>query len=143
MLNLGRTNIVEKRYRTLVVDPVWNFDRGSARLPNPAAALEAIRNLPIRNFSADSAHLYLRIPDSLVAEGIELMRHWGFDFKTILLWIKHQPCPGDYFLNAHELIFFGVKGSLPTLKRAQGFPANPALCPPRAELSPTGRPDAG
>ena len=100
-------------YSTLVVDPAWDSDRSSAR----EGVLESIRNLPVSSLSTDSAHLYLWIPDCLAAGGIELMRDWGFSFKTMLLWLKHQASPGEFFPNAHELILFGVKGGLPTLRK--------------------------
>jgi excisionase family DNA binding protein len=99
-------------YNTLVVEPAWDFSRSSAREGVPTAIL----NLPISSLSAEAAHLYLWIPDCLAAEGIELMRGWGFAFKTMLVWLKHQAASSEFFNNAHELILFGVKGDLPPIK---------------------------
>ena len=59
----------------------------------------------------------------MLAEGLEVMRAWGFTYKTNLVWSKIRKDGGPdgrgvgfYFRNVTELILFGVRGSMRTLK---------------------------
>jgi N6-adenosine-specific RNA methylase IME4 len=63
------------------------------------------------------AHLYLWVPNALLAEGLEVMKAWGFEYKTNLIWYKVRKDGGPdrrgvgfYFRNVSELILFGVRG---------------------------------
>jgi N6-adenosine-specific RNA methylase IME4 len=85
--------------------------------------LEEIRQLPIGRLAAARSHLYLWVPNALLAEGLEVMRAWGFTYKTNLVWSKIRKDGGPdgrgvgfYFRNVTELILFGVRGSMRTLK---------------------------
>jgi N6-adenosine-specific RNA methylase IME4 len=79
---------------------------------------EDIENLPVGDVVADEAHLYLWVPNALLAEGLEVMRRWGFTYKTNLVWFKTRKDGGPdgrgvgfYFRNVTELVLFGVRGS--------------------------------
>jgi len=54
---------------------------------------------------------------ALLYEGLEVMKAWGFTYKTNLIWYKIRKDGGPdrrgvgfYFRNVTELILFGVKG---------------------------------
>ena len=71
----------------------------------------------------ENAHLYLWVPNALLIEGLEVMKAWGFRYKTNLIWNKIRKDGGPdgrgvgfYFRNTTEMILFGVKGSLRTLQ---------------------------
>ncbi len=48
-------------------------------------ALEDIKKLPVKEISSDNAHLYLWVPNALLPKGLEVMREWGFTYKTNLI----------------------------------------------------------
>lgn len=82
--------------------------------------------LPVRQLAAARSHLYLWVPNALLAEGLEVMRRWGFTYKTNIVWYKVRRDGGPdgrgvgfYFRNVTELLLFGVRGSLRTLKRGR------------------------
>jgi N6-adenosine-specific RNA methylase IME4 len=75
--------------------------------------IDAIRNLSIPAMAETNAHCYLWTPNALISEALEVMRCWGFEFKTMLVWVKHQMGLGNYYRNSSEPILFGVKGRLP------------------------------
>ena len=69
------------------------------------------------------AHLYLWVPNALLAEGLEVMKSWGFVYKTNLIWYKIRKDGGPdgrgvgfYFRNVTEMVLFGIKGKIRTLK---------------------------
>ncbi len=62
------------------------------------------------------------VPNALLLEGLELIRLWGFAYKTNLVWYKVRKDSGPdgrgmgfYFRNTTELVLFGVRGGLRTL----------------------------
>jgi len=83
---------------------------------------EEILELPIRKLAAARSHLYLWVPNALLAEGLQVMRAWGFTYKTNLVWYKVRKDGGPdgrgvgfYFRNVTEVILFGVRGAMRTL----------------------------
>jgi len=85
-------------------------------------SLAEIMALPVAEHVRDKAHLYLWCPNALLAEGLAVMRAWGFTYKTNIVWYKTRKDGGPdgrgvgfYFRNVTELLLFGVKGSLRTL----------------------------
>lgn len=78
--------------------------------------------LPLPQLSLPQSHLYLWVPNALLLEGLEIMRRWGFTYKTNLVWYKVRKDGGPdgrgvgfYFRNVTEMVLFGVRGSLRTL----------------------------
>lgn len=79
--------------------------------------LEAIMSLPVETVALPTAHLYLWVPNALLPEGLEVMRAWGFEYKSNLVWHKIRLDGGSdgrgvgfYFRNVTELLLFGVRG---------------------------------
>jgi N6-adenosine-specific RNA methylase IME4 len=80
-------------------------------------ALEDIKSLPIGRHAAAVSHLYLWVPNALLAEGLQVMAAWGFVYKTHLVWLKVRKDGGPdgrgvgfYFRNVTEVVLFGVRG---------------------------------
>ncbi|HYG09222.1 MAG TPA: MT-A70 family methyltransferase, partial [Pyrinomonadaceae bacterium] len=67
--------------------------------------------------AADTAHLYLWVPNALLPDGLRVMEAWGFQYKSNLIWHKVRKDGGSdgrgvgfYFRNVTEVILFGVRG---------------------------------
>ena len=89
----------------------------------PTLTLEEIMEMPVNRCAAAEAHLYLWVPNALIAEGLEVMKRWGFTYKTNLVWYKVRKDGGPdgrgvgfYFRNVTELLLFGVRGRMRTLQ---------------------------
>ena len=83
----------------------------------PTLSLQEIKDLPVNTIVKDTAHLYLWVPNALLPQGLEVMSHWGFNYKTNLIWYKVRKDGGPdrrgvgfYFRNVTEVILFGVRG---------------------------------
>jgi N6-adenosine-specific RNA methylase IME4 len=122
---------VTESYSTILADPPWQFQNRTGKmapehkrlLRYPTMELEEICELPIREMAAAKSHLYLWVPNALLAEGLEVMRRWGFTYKSNIVWYKIRKDGGPdgrgvgfYFRNVTELVLFGVRGSMRTLK---------------------------
>ena len=83
----------------------------------PTLSLAEIREIPVQEFIVEPAHLYLWIPNALLEEGLQVMKTWGFTYKTNIIWHKTRKDgstdrggPGYYFRNATEVVLFSVRG---------------------------------
>jgi N6-adenosine-specific RNA methylase IME4 len=84
--------------------------------------LEQICALAVPEIAADRSHLYLWVPNALLAEGLQVMKAWGFTYKTNVVWYKVRKDGGPdgrgvgfYFRNVTELLLFGIRGRIRTL----------------------------
>ncbi len=118
-------------YATVLADPPWRFQNRTGKmapehqrlLRYPTLTLEEIRAIPVGRVLAPTAHLYLWVPNALLAEGLEVMRGWGFTYETNLVWykVRRDGGPGGrgvgfYFRNVTELVLFGIRGPMRTLQ---------------------------
>lgn len=110
------------KYSTIVADPPWDrFQTGARGAINhyPLMKLEDIKRMPVADLCNDNAHLYLWVPNGLIPQGLEVMKAWGFEFKTVFTWIKPKLGLGVYLRNASETVLFGTRGKAPILFKAQ------------------------
>jgi len=120
-----------RRFSTILADPPWQFQNRTGKvapehrrlLRYPTMGLQEILQLPVGKLAAAQSHLYLWVPNALLAEGLEVMKAWGFQYKSNLVWYKVRKDGGPdgrgvgfYFRNVTELVLFGVRGSMRTLK---------------------------
>lgn len=120
---------VDGKFGTILADPPWQFSNKTGKvapehrrlLRYPTMKLDEIKAMPVEQFAADKSHLYLWVPNALLLEGLEVMKAWGFKYKTNIVWSKIRKDGGPdgrgvgfYFRNVTELILFGIRGSLRT-----------------------------
>jgi N6-adenosine-specific RNA methylase IME4 len=106
------------KYKTLVIDPPWDY--GALSIAGRAApryatmSHEELLALDVPAWADDNCHLYLWTTNNFITRASELMKHWGFQHKTVLTWVKPRWGLGSYFRNSTEQVLFGVKGELRT-----------------------------
>ncbi len=113
------------KFATVLADPPWQFQNRTGKMAPehkrlaryPTMTLQEIKELPVESIVEDTAHLYLWVPNALLAEGLDVMSHWGFTYKTNIIWYKIRKDGGPdrrgvgfYFRNVTEVILFGVRG---------------------------------
>ena len=113
------------KYRTILADPPWQFSNRTGKMAPEHKRLNRystmkladIAKLPVNTVADSSCHLYLWVPNALLPEGLEVMKAWGFHYKSNIIWekIRRDGQPdgrgvGFYFRNVTEILLFGVKG---------------------------------
>jgi N6-adenosine-specific RNA methylase IME4 len=113
------------RFGTVLADPPWQFQNRTGKMAPehkrlsryPTMSLREICDLPVQAVVADTAHLYLWVPNALLPEGLKVMEMWGFAYKSNLIWYKVRKDGGPdrrgvgfYFRNVTEVLLFGVRG---------------------------------
>jgi len=115
----------QRRFKTVMADPPWRFQNRTGKMAPEHKRLSRygtmdlpeIMALPVSEIVADTAHLYLWVPNALLPEGLEVMKAWGFSYKSNIVWHKIRKDGGPdgrgvgfYFRNVTELLLFGVRG---------------------------------
>lgn len=124
-----------RSFTTILADPPWRFKQRQGELSPefkgcfryPTMTLAEIKALPVKDITATNAHLYLWIPAGMLDDGMATLKAWGFSYKNLIVWEKVQKngAPngstyGHYFRNSVEVILFGVRGSLNTVRPPGG-----------------------
>jgi N6-adenosine-specific RNA methylase IME4 len=114
-----------KKFATILADPPWQFQNKTGKIAPEhkrlsrysTMTLEDICTLPVEDVAAPTAHLYLWVPNALLPEGLEVMKAWGFKYKSNVIWHKIRKDGGSdgrgvgfYFRNVTEVLLFGVRG---------------------------------
>lgn len=128
VVDILRTN---KKYSIIYADPPWQYKvwakptglKRSAESHYPTMAKEDIENLPIKNITENNAVLFLWVTYPCLEQGLELIKKWGFIYKTCAFsWIKLNPKSktpfigmGYYTRSNNEICLLATKGNV--LKR--------------------------
>ena len=113
-------------FGTIYADPPWRFTNRTGKMAPehkrlhryPTMSFSEIAELPIARIAKPKSHLYLWVPNALIAEGLDVMKRWGFDYKTNIVWYKVRKDGGPdrrgvgfYFRNVTEICLFGTRGT--------------------------------
>lgn len=114
-----------QKFQTILADPPWQFQNRTGKMAPehkrlaryPTLSLEEICDMPVEALAGEPAHLYLWVPNALLPDGLKVMEHWGFKYKSNLIWYKVRKDGGPdrrgvgfYFRNVTEVLLFGVRG---------------------------------
>ena len=119
------------KYRTIYIDPPWP-ERGGGKIKRGAdrhydlMTVKEIKQLPIGKLAnPDGCHLYLWVTNNHLHDGLNCVEEWGFEYVTMITWMKDRIGLGQYYRGITEhCIFATTKKRLPYKildgKRAQG-----------------------
>ncbi len=120
-----RTSTRGGSFSTILADPPWQFQNRTGKVAPEhrrlnrygTMTLDDIKALPVAAVAAETAHLYLWVPNALLPNGLAVLEAWGFQYKSNLVWHKIRKDGGPdgrgvgfYFRNVTELVLFGVRG---------------------------------
>jgi N6-adenosine-specific RNA methylase IME4 len=120
-----RASCAQKSFACILADPPWQFQNRTGKMAPEhrrlnrysTMTLPEICALPVAEAAAETAHLYLWVPNALLPEGLEVLRCWGFQYKSNIIWHKVRKDGGSdgrgvgfYFRNVTEILLFGVRG---------------------------------
>lgn len=109
-----------RRYPVIYADPPWQYENppmgGTNRsIENhyPTMTLEEICALPVAGLATDDAMLYLWATAPKLAECMQVIEAWGFEYRTNLVWDKEIIGMGYHARNQHEILLVAKRGSIP------------------------------
>jgi len=119
------------RFRTIVLDPAWEYDwlslAGRAKPGYAMQSHEDLLKLDLKQWADETTgcHLYVWVTNNFMARGCELVKHWGFQHRTLITWIKPPPFGlGSYFRNSTEHVLYATLGETTTRPAAGSIPTH-------------------
>ena len=125
----------ERRFSVLYIDVPWQYSGASDPIRQAERHYDTMSQasliaLPVDRLAAVDAIAFLWATPPKVAEAVELLNAWGFEFKTSACWVKEQPASatsarrtgavpryaiglGSYYRQSHELRLVGTRGNIP------------------------------
>ncbi len=107
-------------YRVLLADPPWEFENDRA-MPDgsltPAASsydslsFEQLAALPVEAHAMKDSVLFMWSTNAHLDIAVDLVKAWGFKYKTNWIWNKVKGRPGPYGYMHHELLLIGTRGA--------------------------------
>jgi N6-adenosine-specific RNA methylase IME4 len=122
------------KYSLICADPAWNFkDKLTmSSVPRGSAAnykemeLQDIIDLPIKDLAEKDAILAMWCPASMLEDGLQVMKAWGFKYKTTFTWVKvftksgkFSVGMGSYFRSCTEYALIGRRGKPKRINKGQ------------------------
>ena len=110
-------DLPDDKYRVIYVDPPWKYSDGlmesygSVKYHYPQMSIEELCELPIGDLVWKNAVLFLWVTAPLLEECFEVIRSWGFKYKTNIVWDKDSHNFGHYTSVRHEHLLICTKGS--------------------------------
>jgi site-specific DNA-methyltransferase (adenine-specific) len=137
------TNIIplpDKKYNIIYADPPWHYGSKSA-INNTSGktikpledhyntmTLNELKELPIKGLTKEDAACFMWVTDSHIDEALEILKSWGFKYKTIAFnWVK-TTSKGNYCKNvapwtmkSSEICLLGIKGKMTKYKQVNNI----------------------
>jgi N6-adenosine-specific RNA methylase IME4 len=113
-------------FTVIYADPPWRFTPYSFDTSNtiaehhyPTMEFNDIFDLDVASIARPDSVLFLWATVPMMPEALEVMKAWGFEYKSHCAWHKTNadgsPHLGNgyWFRNAHELLLLGTRGGIP------------------------------
>ncbi len=128
------------KFQVLYVDPPWRYEYAETttrEIENnyPTMSIEEIKALGDQVPAADDAVLFMWATSPKLAESMEVLDAWGFDYRTCMVWVKADEEKGTqhigmgyYARQQHEILLIAKRGELP-VPAATDRPASVVTAP--------------
>ncbi len=102
------------KFDIILADCPWRYDfsiddKDKIEQHYPTMDLEDIKKMELP--ANDDAVLFLWATAPKLLEALEVMKAWGFEYKSNAIWDKEWIGMGYWFRGQHELLLIGVRGS--------------------------------
>jgi transposase InsO family protein/N6-adenosine-specific RNA methylase IME4 len=112
-----------RTFGTIYADPPWEYGnqatRGAAARHYRTMTIEQIAALPVPKLAAPDAHLHLWTTNAFLFAAEQVIRAWGFEYKSCFVWTKPTVGLGNSWRVAHEFLLLGVQGKCPFRNKGQ------------------------
>ena len=105
------------KYRVIYADPPWSYGNTMPEYFTEQAdhytlmSLKEICDMPIKKITENNAVLFLWVTSPILEESFEVIKSWGFKYKSSFIWDKIKHNMGHYNSVRHEFLLICTKGS--------------------------------
>jgi N6-adenosine-specific RNA methylase IME4 len=106
----------KKKYRIIYADPPFDYAVDSPLIKSakdhyPTMKLDDIKKLPVSRIAEKRSVLFFWSPSPLIEKALEIIREWGFEYKSMFVWDKIKHNMGHYNSVRHEILLIATKGA--------------------------------
>lgn len=104
------------QYNLIYADPPWRYEHSktdSRKIENqyPTMELDDICDLDVADVAAEDCVLFMWATSPKLAESIQVIKAWGFNYRTCMTWVKDRIGMGYYARQRHELLLIATQGT--------------------------------
>jgi N6-adenosine-specific RNA methylase IME4 len=116
-LVLHELKATEKKYRIIYADPPWKYGNAMPEYvtePQDYYSLmstEDICAMPVKDITEQNAVLFMWTTSPHLPEALDVVKSWGFTYKTTFIWDKIKHNMGHYNSVRHEILLVCTKGA--------------------------------
>jgi N6-adenosine-specific RNA methylase IME4 len=96
-------------FQVVVADPPWQYDIINSQ-PYPTMSIEEIKALNVSDIAHENATLWLWSTNSHLRGAFDIVEAWGFEYKTLLTWVKDRMGTGGWLRGQTEHCLLAVRG---------------------------------
>ena len=111
------------KFDVIVLDPPWEYrnlhvggtSTSGASEQYPTLSFKELKGLAplIKKVSEKDCCMFLWVTNPMLQEGLELLKEYGFEYKTIITWVKSNTKSMGYWYRGNtEHMILGVKGNI-------------------------------
>ena len=120
----------QKKYSVIYADPPWKYKNTSppclpSKSPDtclveyyyPTMTYDELREMPIKDISEKDCVLFMWTTTPNIEQGLQLVKDWGFKYKTMITWEKvNKDCMGYWFRVCTEHLIVAIKGNIKSFR---------------------------
>lgn len=106
------------KYRVIYADPPWQYNDkqdteklGGAGKHYPTMSIQELCEMPVKDIAEDNSVLFMWTTSPLLEECFDVIKAWGFKYKTSFVWDKVKHNMGHYNSVRHEFLLICTRGS--------------------------------
>lgn len=107
-----------EKFRVIYADPAWSYNDkqdtpqlGGAAKHYDTMTIFELCQLPVQDISDKDAVLFLWVTSPLLEDAFQVIKAWGFKYKSSFIWDKIKHNMGHYNSVRHEILLIATKGS--------------------------------
>lgn len=104
-----------QQFGCIYADPPWQYGNQSTRAATDnhygTLSVDELCDWPVEQCAADDAHLHLWTTNAFLFDAKRVMDAWGFEYRSVFVWVKPQMGIGNYWRVSHEFLLLGIRGN--------------------------------
>ena len=117
--------VTDGGWQVIFADPPWRFSGNSAAKPGrnamghyPCMTIQQLCDMPVKDIVAKDALLMMWVTVPFLEKAFDVVKAWGFRYKSEVVWDKGKIGTGYWARNQHELLWICRRGKFPCLRPA-------------------------
>lgn len=103
------------KFGCIYADPPWRYGNQATRASTDnhykTMSVAEICAMTVGELAAENCHLHLWTTNAFLFDARDVMKAWGFEYKSCFVWVKTQMGIGNYWRVSHEFLLLGIRGT--------------------------------